>query len=107
MAHLRDGVPNGVINRSFSDLAAGDMGNGNSEWQSGGHGCQSLETISENKKYVRSMMRIDLRKPNYTETNRLRNGFRRIGCHKHLDSFSDLEISLDITYSQTKIRRKM
>src|ERR1017187_643810 len=107
VTHFGDGVPNCIVDSSFCRFATSDMRNRNREWQGCGHRCESLETITEDEEYVRTMASIGLREADHTKTDRLADGFGSIGSNQHLDSLGDLKISLDVAHGQAKIGGEM
>ena len=107
MAHLGDGVSNCVVDSSLGGFATRDVSNRDGEGQGRRHGCKSLETITHDKKYVRTVTGIRLSEADHAKTDRLSDALRSIRRNQHLDSLGNLKIVLHVTHGQTKIRRKV
>ena len=91
MAHLGERIANSIVNRSFADLAALDVGDRNPQRERHRRRRQHLVTVGNQQQNVRPHRAQAIGKTKGSDSNRFGHAHIRVRTEQAFDSAVDLE----------------
>jgi len=108
VAHFRQRVSNGVVNRTFADLSAFDVCNGNTQRQRNGSRSEQLIPVGDQQQNIRSHLPEVLREAERRHADRLGHAHVGIRAEQALDPRSDRKsVLLNFPHRVAELRGKM
>src|SRR5688572_21136629 len=108
MGELGDGMAHGVVERTFGDVASGDMRYGDARWQRRAHRGERLEPVTEHQQYFWRERSKSVGESADAEAHRAADRLAGIADQLHVDSCIDGEaVGLDAVHRRAKFGRKM
>src|SRR5450755_3886534 len=108
MAHLCEGISNGVIDRAFTDFPTLNVSDRNSQRQRNGCGREHFVSVGDEKKYIRPHLTEKVRETQCGIANRLGHSYVAIRTEETFDSSVNSEtIVFDFLHCVAELRREV